>query len=276
MFEQDGTRGRIRPLPINSLAPNILTVLALCAGLTAMRFAILERWHLCVVAIVVAAVLDGLDGRLARLLKGATKFGAELDSLSDFVSFGVAPVFVLYLWSLKRIGGVGWIIVLVYSICCALRLARFNTALDDPNRPSWQANFFTGIPAPAAAVLVLLCLDLSFDLGDGVWGSTVLNGPWVLLISFLMVSRLPSFSFKKVRVPRDWVLPMLLAVAAFAAALVSFPWYTLSAASLVYLATLPFAYRTYRRLEREHVRQPTPLAQLEAEAAPASKPPATV
>jgi CDP-diacylglycerol--serine O-phosphatidyltransferase len=262
--------GRIRPLPVNSLAPNILTVLALCAGLTAMRFAILERWHLAVVAIVVAAVLDGLDGRLARLLKGATKFGAELDSLSDFVSFGVAPVFVLYLWTLKGIGGVGWIVVLVFSICCALRLARFNTALDDPNRPSWQSNFFTGIPAPAAALLVLLCLDLSFEMGEAFWGSNLVNAPWVLFISFLMVSRLPSFSFKKVRVRRDWVLPLLLAVAAAAAALVSFPWYTLTIVGLAYLATLPFAYRTYKRLAREHPRQSEPDDELE----PAELPPA--
>jgi CDP-diacylglycerol--serine O-phosphatidyltransferase len=263
-------RGRIRPLPVNSLAPNILTVLALCAGLTAMRFAILERWHLAVVAIVVAAVLDGLDGRLARLLKGATKFGAELDSLSDFVSFGVAPVFVLYLWTLKGIGGVGWIVVLVFSICCALRLARFNTALDDPNRPSWQANFFTGIPAPAAALLVLLCLNLSFELGESFWGSNLINAPWVRFISFLMVSRLPSFSFKKVRVPRDWVLPLLLAVAAIAAALVSFPWYTLTVAGLVYLGTLPFAYRTYQRLEREHPRQAEPDDEFETAEVPPS------
>jgi CDP-diacylglycerol--serine O-phosphatidyltransferase len=266
-------KGRFRPLPVNSLAPNILTVLALCAGLTAMRYALQERWHLAVLAIIVAAVLDGLDGRLARLLKGATKFGAELDSLSDFVSFGVAPVFMLYLWTLKDISGVGWIVVLVFAICCALRLARFNTALDDPNRPSWQGNFFTGVPAPAAAGLVMLWLDISFEMGDAIWRSNFVIAPWTLLISFLMVSRLPTFSFKKVHVPRDWVLPMLLAVAAFAAALVSFPWYTLAALGFAYLATLPMAYRTYKRLERHHARQPLPPL---AEPISEGTPPATV
>ncbi|HYM31794.1 MAG TPA: phosphatidylcholine/phosphatidylserine synthase [Candidatus Cybelea sp.] len=262
-------RGRFRSLPVNSLAPNILTVLALCAGLTAMRFALLDRWQLAVAAVIVAAVLDGLDGRLARLLKGATKFGAELDSLSDFVSFGVAPVFVLYLWTLKTVGGIGWIVVLIFAICCALRLARFNTALDDPNQPSWQSNFFTGIPAPAGAGLVLLFIYISFELGDTFWRSPILNAPWTLVIAFLMVSRLPSFSFKKVHVRRDWVLPMLLAVAGMAAALVSFPWYTLSALSVVYLATLPFAFRTYQRLARDHFRMPPALtAGAEAEVLP--------
>jgi len=247
-------RPRLRLLPVNSLAPNILTVLALCAGLTSMRFALQQQWPLAAVAIVVAAVLDGLDGRLARLLKGATKFGAELDSLSDFVSFGVAPVFLLYLWSLYGYGGVGWTLLLVFSICCALRLARFNTALDEPERPPWQANFFTGVPAPAGAGLVLLPLFVSFEAGDVFWRSPGLIAVWIALVSFLMVSRLPSFSFKKVRVRRDYVLPVLLLVGLCAAALVNFPWYTLSAVAIAYLVSLPLAYRSHRRFERDYVR----------------------
>lgn len=249
-------RSGLRPLKINQLAPNILTVLALCAGLTSMRLALLERWEQAAAAILVAAVLDGLDGRLARLLKGATKFGAELDSLSDFVSFGVAPAFLIYLWSLHTIGGLGWVVVLIYAVCCALRLARFNTALDDPNRPSWQYNFFTGVPAPAGALSLLVLQFVSFDAGDTFWRSPTVNAVWGLAMAFLMVSRVPSYSFKKVRVPRDYVLPVLLLVAALAATLVSFPWYTLTGIVVAYLAGLPLAYRAYRRFEREHFPRP--------------------
>ncbi|MBT3535221.1 MAG: phosphatidylcholine/phosphatidylserine synthase, partial [Rhodospirillaceae bacterium] len=147
---------RLRELPVNSLIPNILTVLALCAGMSAIRFAMQDKWELAVAAIIVAGILDGLDGRMARLLKGATKFGAELDSLSDFIAFGVAPALVIYLWSTEVLGGIGWIAGLAYSTCCALRLARFNTALDDPDRPAWASYFFTGMAAPAGACMVLL------------------------------------------------------------------------------------------------------------------------
>ena len=142
---------RLRELPVNSLIPNILTVLALCAGMSAIRFAMQDKWELAVAAIIVAGILDGLDGRMARLLKGATKFGAELDSLSDFIAFGVAPALVISLWSTEVLGGIGWIAGLAYSTCCALRLARFNTALDDPDRPAWASYFFTGMAAPAGA-----------------------------------------------------------------------------------------------------------------------------
>lgn len=249
-------RPRIRPFKINQLAPNILTVLALCAGLTSMRLALLDRFDQAAAAIVVAAVLDGLDGRLARFLKGATKFGAELDSLSDFVSFGVAPAVLLYLWSLKAIGGLGWAVVLIFAVSCALRLARFNTALEDPARPSWQYNFFTGVPAPAGAMALLLFLFISFNAGDTFWRNALLNGAWALGIAFLMISRLPTFSFKKIRVPRDYVLPLLLVVAVLAALFLSFPWETLTGLIVLYLLGLPWAFRSYARLRREHLRRP--------------------
>ena len=150
------------PLPIRTVIPNALTVLALCAGLTAIRFALEAKFEAAVAAIIVASVFDALDGRVARFLKGTTRFGAELDSLTDFVNFGVAPVIVLYLWSLGEIGGIGWIAVLGYAVCCALRLARFNVALEDPDKPAWSANFFVGVPAPAGALLVMLPLYLDF------------------------------------------------------------------------------------------------------------------
>jgi CDP-diacylglycerol--serine O-phosphatidyltransferase len=242
-----GGKPRARVFSAAHLAPNILTMLALCAGLTSLRFALQTRWDMAVVAIVVAGVLDGLDGRLARLLKGASKFGAELDSLSDFVSFGVAPMVLMYLWSLRALGGVGWIVVLTFSICCALRLARFNTALDEVDKPAWQANFFTGVPAPAAAGLSLLFVFVSFEAGDTFWRAPATNAIWSLIIAFLMISRLPTFSFKKVRIRRDAVLPVLLVVAVLAAALASFPWYTLTALGVLYLVSLPFAAQSYRR-----------------------------
>ena len=157
---------RLRDLPVNSLIPNILTVLALCAGMSAIRFAMQEKWELAVAAIIVAGILDGLDGRMARLLKGATKFGAELDSLSDFIAFGVAPALVIYLWSTEVLGGIGWIAGLAYSTCCALRLARFNTALDNPDQPAWTSYFFTGMAAPAGACIALLPIAVSFQIGD--------------------------------------------------------------------------------------------------------------
>jgi CDP-diacylglycerol--serine O-phosphatidyltransferase len=232
------------------LAPNILTVLALCAGLTAIRFALQERWELAVAAVLISGIFDGLDGRVARLLKGTSKFGAELDSLSDFVSFGVAPVVLLYLWTLSTLGGFGWIIVLGFSVCCALRLARFNTALDDPDRPVWAANYFTGVPAPAGAILVLLPVVASFQFGDDA-----LRSPWIAAlvapaVAFLMVSRLPTFSFKRVRVPRDAVLPVLVCVGLVAAIMMSYPWESMLLAGLAYLVHIPFASVAWRRQVR--------------------------
>lgn len=249
---------RIRPLPVRSLAPNILTVLALSAGLTAIRFALLGRWELAVAAVVVAGIFDALDGRLARLLKGTTKFGAELDSLSDFVSFGVAPSIVLYTWTLQSFRGVGWILVLIFSVSCALRLARFNTAMDEPDQPSYRTNFFIGVPAPAAAGLALLPMMLHFQSESSFFREPVVNGPYLLLIAFLMVSRVPTYSFKRLRVRRNYVLPMLLAVALLGALVASYPWFVLTVVGLLYSASIPFSARAWRRLQREHKGGPEP------------------
>lgn len=242
-----GRNRRLRALPVNSLIPNILTVLALCAGMSAIRFAMQEKWELAVAAIIVAGVLDGLDGRMARLLKGATKFGAELDSLSDFIAFGVAPALVIYMWSTEVLGGIGWIAGLAYSTCCALRLARFNTALDDPDRPAWASYFFTGLAAPAAACMVLLPMAVSFQIGDGVLRQPVLMAAWLLVVAFMMISRIPTYSFKRVRVKREMVLPLLVVVGLVAAVLASYPWFVLSVMGLAYLGSIPFSYRAQRR-----------------------------
>jgi CDP-diacylglycerol--serine O-phosphatidyltransferase len=234
-------------MPVNSLIPNILTVLALCAGMSAIRFALLERWEAAVAAIAVAAVLDGLDGRMARLLKGATKFGAELDSLSDFIAFGVAPGILIFLWSTQELQGLGWIASLAYSTCCALRLARFNTALDDPDRPAWAGLFFTGVAAPAGAALAVLPMMLSFQFEAIPINAPPIVALWLLFVGFLMVSQVPTFSFKRVRVRRELVLPTLLVVGLMAAVMVSYPWFVLSAITIAYLTSIPFSFASHRR-----------------------------
>ena len=236
-----------RSLPINSLAPNMLTVLALCAGLTSMRFSLNESWQLAVMAILVAAVFDGLDGRLARLLKGTSKFGAELDSLSDFVCFGVAPSILIYRWTLSDLGGVGWILALAFSVCCALRLARFNTALDSANQPTWMANFFTGVPAPAAGGLVLLPIILSFQVAESFFHLPLVSAAMVAAVAFLMVSKVPTYSFKRLRVRREFILPVLIVVGLLAAVLWSYPWLTLTGLAVLYVASIPLSVRSYRR-----------------------------
>lgn len=242
-------RKRLRGLPVNSLIPNILTVLAVCAGVTSIRFSLEEQWEMAVMAIAVAAILDTLDGRVARLLKGTSKFGAELDSLSDFVSFGVAPAIMLYRWTLSELGGVGWIIVLAYAVCCGLRLARFNTTLDDPDRPAWAADFFTGVPAPAAAGLVLLPVMISFQVGDDVLRFVVLNAVNAVFVAFMMVSSIPTFSFKRMRVKRERVMPVLIVVGLLGAVVASYPWFMLSAVTSLYLISIPFAIKSHRRQE---------------------------
>ncbi|WP_404380326.1 CDP-diacylglycerol--serine O-phosphatidyltransferase [Caenispirillum salinarum] len=242
-------RPRLRALPINKMIPNMVTLLALAAGLTGIRYGLRGEFERAVAAILLAGLLDGMDGRIARMLRGATKFGAELDSLSDFLSFGVAPAVLLYLWTMNDAGGAGWALVLFFATCGALRLARFNTMLGDPDPPPWSRNYFVGVPAPAAAGLALLPMMLSFQ-----FGADFFSQPWVVAIfmvgvGLLMVSQIPTYSFKRVRVPRAMALPLMIVVGLLAAFLVTNPWSTLSVLGLVYLATLPLAWRSYRRLK---------------------------
>ena len=244
-------RRRLKGLPFNRMIPNILTLLALCAGMTAIRFALEERWEHAMLAILVAAILDALDGRVARILKGTSKFGAELDSLADFLNFGVAPALVLYLWTMKDAGRIGWVLALLFSICCVLRLARFNTGVDEPDAPPWAYNFFTGVPAPAGGGLVLLPMILSFNLGDGFFRQPWVTGMFMVVVAGLMVSRIPTFAFKKFKVPNPWILPSMLFVGLFAATLVSAPWTTLSVMLILYLASIPLSVRAYRSLQRK-------------------------
>ena len=240
---------RLKGLSINHLLPNVLTVLALCSGLTAIRFAMHERWEPAVIAIVIAAILDALDGRIARLLNGQSKFGAELDSLSDAISFGVAPAFIMYLWALNGAGSLGWIAAMAYAVCAALRLARFNSRLD-VEMPPWAFNYFTGVPAPAGAGLAVLPMVVGFEAGPEIAGHPAIVVPWTLLVGGLMVSTLPTFSFKGIRVPTHYVVPALVGVGLLAAALVSQPWWTLAFVGLAYLVTLPFSVMQFAKLQR--------------------------
>jgi CDP-diacylglycerol--serine O-phosphatidyltransferase len=230
------------------LIPNVLTLAALCSGLTAIRFGLQDQLRLAVIAIIVAAIFDALDGRVARRLGVTSRFGAELDSLSDFLCFGVSPALVLYLASMKDGGSLGWVVTLMFPICSALRLARFNTALlADTPPPAWTGSYFTGVPAPAGALLALIPLMISFEI-DATWPRhPLLVGAVLVAVGGLMVSRLPTFSFKKGRVPRHLVLPSLLGVALVMGVLASAPWIGLSLLGLAYLTLIPFSWLAWRR-----------------------------
>ena len=245
-------RVRVRPigtLSLNRLIPNILTLLALCAGMTAIRLALNGKFESAATAIIIAGVLDGIDGRIARLLKGTSPFGAQLDSLSDFVSFGVAPAVLLYIWTMQSLQTLGWVVVLLFAVCSSLRLARFNTQLG-AELPPYAYNFFTGVPAPVGAGLVLIPMIASFAFGAAVARSPLINGVALAVVAALMVSRVPTFSFKRFRVPGHWVLPMLLIVGALAAFLTTEPWGTLLAIGALYIVSIPLSIRSYRRLRR--------------------------
>lgn len=245
-------RKRFKPVPFRVIAPNLVTLIALCLGLTAIRLAYDGRLEPAVYAILAAALLDGVDGRLARLLKGTSRFGAELDSLSDFLSFGAAPALVLHTFVLHHVPGLGWTAALIFAMAMALRLARFNVMLDDPNRPEWQKNFFVGMAAPAGAITSLLPLYLYFlgvPMGPGAAPVVLV---YVLGLAFLTVSTIPMYSGKTMgkRVPRHWVLPIFLVTVATFGLIVNFPFEVLTLGTLLFLGSIPFGVRRYRALER--------------------------
>jgi CDP-diacylglycerol--serine O-phosphatidyltransferase len=251
-------RPRYKGPSFNRMIPNLMTMLGLCAGLTSMRFGLEGRFGSAAVAIAVAAVIDGLDGRLARLLKATSRFGAEFDSLSDFLCFGVAPPFVLYLWSLERGRAIGYAPCVLFAVCMALRLARFNASLDGAPKPAYAYNFFTGVPAPAGAGLALFPLFLGLEAKSLGWTwlletaqYPLLNAAVLIGTALLLVSTLPIWSFKNFKVPSEYVLPLLLGTGAYAAVALAEPWAALAGASLIYLAMLPFSVRSFRRLRRE-------------------------
>ncbi|MDG4883783.1 MULTISPECIES: phosphatidylcholine/phosphatidylserine synthase [Mesorhizobium] len=239
--------------------PNLVTVLAICAGLSGIRFAFEDRFEPAVVMVLLAAFLDGIDGRLARMLKATSKFGAQMDSLADIVNFGVAPALVLYAFLLDRAGSPGWIAALLFTIACGMRLARFNVLADDTDQPAWQTEYFVGVPAPAGAVLVMLPLYLYFlrlGLEPSRPAAFVATG-FTVLVAFLLVSRLPVYSGKSVKVPGDRVLPVILGVVLYILLLMTYPWYTLTASVAGYLLFLPFSVRAYsKRAMREGEKVP--------------------
>lgn len=237
---------RTQSASLGRLVPNALTVAALSSGLTAVRFAYEGRWNAAIVAILVAAILDGLDGRMARLLRATSDFGAELDSLSDVIAFGVAPAMILYFWSLDGPGSAAWVVALFYVVCVALRLARYNT---DQDKPSYAYNYFTGIPSPAGAILVLLPLVVSREIGNELASDPLFVSGWMALIGILMVTRIPTFAVRSQRIPNRYVLPLLAAVGLITAGLAERPWWTITLGSVVYLASIPLSYWSFKRLE---------------------------
>ena len=265
---------RQNKIPVRMLVPNFFTILSLCAGLTAIRMAIELRYEMAIALVVVAALLDGVDGRLARALKAQSKFGAELDSLADFVNFGVAPAVIVFIWGLGGLPrGFGWIVALVFALATGLRLARFNTMID-VEKPKWQSEFFTGMPAPAGAITVLLPLYLDllglFDVRNWPW----LIALYTLAMATLLVSTIPTFSGKLLgeRISREYVLPALVGVAALVALLVTYPYGTLALVTVLYLATFPLSYKRF--LLQLQQPAPQPSADVPAIRLPGEHPPA--
>ena len=265
--------GKLKELPAARLIPNIVTLLGLCAGITAIKFALAGNWQAAAAAIMIASQFDVLDGGMARLLGVNSSFGAELDSLTDMVSFGVAPAVLLYTWVMHDAGTLGWALILLFCICCALRLARFNTDLGDDDRPAWSYRYFTGIPTPAGAGIVMLPLALSFNFGTEFFGHVLLNAAVIVFASLMMVGRVPTFSLKRIRVAHRFVVPVLLGVCLLAACLVGSPWMTLSVLGILYLISLPLSWRAYRRrLAREAARPVETPETAEPETAAADEP----
>ncbi|WP_296613284.1 CDP-diacylglycerol--serine O-phosphatidyltransferase [Sphingomonas sp.] len=252
-------------LPLRTIAPNALTALALSSGLTGVRFAIAGDWQMAVVMILAASALDGVDGQVARMLRGTSRFGAELDSLSDAISFGVAPALILYLWSLTDAPRFGWICALLFAVFCALRLARFNAQIDATEQPRKAAGYLTGIPAPAGAIGAMLPLYLWFITGEPWLRSPWLVAPWMAFIAFLMISSIATYGWSSLRLRRNIRFEALAVIVAIGAALVSAPWPTLAGICLVYLALIPFSARNYARIRRQRANMsagPKPAAPL--------------
>lgn len=246
---------RFKSIPVRVLLPNLITLLALCSGVTAIRLGIEGRYELAAGCVILAIMLDAVDGRLARMLKGSSRFGAELDSLADFVNFGVAPAVLIHLWSLHALRNLGWIVSLALAVCCALRLARFNVAIDDPDKPAWMMNFFTGVPAPAGAGLAMLPMYLGFlgvPTSEDAAAKFIL--PYTAVVAMLMVSRVPTFSGKTIgqRVSREMVLPILALAAFTVAMLIAFTWEVLTFLAFLYLAMLPVGVKSYYRQKQSY------------------------
>ncbi len=239
-----------RGIPFRALVPNAITALVLCFGLTGVRFAIGDEWEKALGSIIVAGILDGLDGRVARLLRANSRFGAELDSLADNIAFGTAPALILFLWSLHAAPQFGWTAALALAVCCALRLARFNARIDAGPQPHKEAGFNTGVPAPVGAGLAFVPVYLWLISGEDIFRSWFIVMPWILFIAALMISSVPTYTWTSIRIRREWRLFALAGVALLGAALVTTPWITLLAVSLLYLGVMPLSIASYGRIKR--------------------------
>ena len=233
-----------------SLLPNALTIFGVCLGLSSIKFALDLNYAMAIIAIGIAALLDTLDGRVARLIKGTSKVGKELDSLTDVISFGVAPGFIMYFWTLNQIGKFGWMLLLIYTVCCALRLARFNLTTIEENE-SWKINFFEGVPSPAAAGLVLLPLILSLSGMYQFQNTSTISAIVILSTSFLMVSKIPTYSLKRILIPRHLTIFLLLGIGIYLSLLIFYTFNTLFFTGLVYVLLIPVSYLHYRNKNKK-------------------------
>jgi len=239
-----------RGMAFRAMVPNAVTALALCFGLTGVRFGIAENWDAAVGCVVIAGVLDGMDGRIARLLRANSRFGAELDSLSDVTAFGVAPALIMFLWSLHQEPQFGWVAALALAVCCALRLARFNSRMDSDEQPHKSAGYLTGVPAPAGAGLAFVPVYLWLVTGQEIFRAWYVTMPWVIFIALLLISSVATYSWSSLRIRRSSRLFVIAGIGLLGAALVTAPWVTLLAISLVYIAMIPFSIASYARVRR--------------------------
>lgn len=242
-----------RSLALRTLLPNAITSAALCAGLTGVRFAINGNWEKAVLAVILAGVLDGIDGRIARLFKAESRFGAELDSLSDSLSFGMAPALILFLWSLQDLPRFGWLAALAFALCCALRLARFNAQIDEGDQPHKSAGFLTGVPAPVGAGLAFLPLYLWLATGETIFREPSIVAVWVVIIAFLMISNMATLSWTSLKPRRNIRLEVLAVSGLVFAALLTEPWWTLAVLGVLYMAMMPLGWARYAKVRRQRV-----------------------
>ncbi len=247
----DKPRRRLKEQPLSRLFPNMVTLAGLCCGLSAIRFAIMGRWEMAVAFIIAAALIDGMDGRIARMLGATSVFGAQLDSLSDFVCFGVAPALIMYLWGLHDIRGIGWAITLYFAICTALRLARFNTALFDDDKEPWENKFFIGVPSPAGGILCLLPVVITLQLPEGYTPNSIFVASYVAIIGTLMASRIPTFSGKNLRIKHEMIPFIMLVSSVLITLFIIEPWTTISTVSIAYITSIVFSARLWNRYKEQ-------------------------
>src|SRR6056300_156661 len=234
------------------ILPNMLTLIGVCIGLTSIRFALDGKFEFAIIAIIFAALIDGLDGRIARLIKGTSKVGKELDSLTDMISFGVAPAFIMYFWKLSTLGRLGWLLCLIYVICVALRLARFN--VNSNQEPSWRDNFFEGVPSPAGGILVLTPLIMSITNFDYInLNYDIIVPTFFIVTSLLLISKFPSYSFKKIVIQRKTTIFLLFGIVLFFGLLLIYPFNVMAISSIIYLLMLPISFFHYQKMKKQHI-----------------------